>query len=162
MSDFVRIRPTADRRVAFARWAVAQDPKIRTSGPDTFTVPVRLLPEMPEGILIGSFVDGHRYISPEEDQAEGKPAPGAELLGVATAAGLAPEPLPEHEATPGEPLPELPDEAYAPEASPLPGPETPDEATGQPDGAFPCSGCGKEFSTERGRDTHHRRKHVDG
>ncbi|MEU6928949.1 hypothetical protein AB0A05_07270 [Streptomyces sp. NPDC046374] len=161
MSDFVRIRPTADLRVAFARWAVAQDPKIRTAGPDTFTVPVDLLTSMPEDILIGSFIDGHRYVSPDEDQAEGRPAPGAELLGVATVEGLGSAVVPEQEAVPEEPLPELPDEAYAPEASPLPD-EGPAGASDQPDGVFPCSGCDKEFTTERGRDTHHRRKHADG
>ncbi|MFD6936270.1 hypothetical protein ACFWAP_08975 [Streptomyces goshikiensis] len=162
MSDFVRIRPTADRRVAFARWAVAQDPKIRTSGPDTFTVPVRLLPEMPEDILIGSYVDGHRYVSPEEDQAEGRPAPAAELLGVASADGLDPADLSEQESEPGMPLPELPDGAYAPDSSPLPEPEPAGEAGDRPDSVFSCSDCDKEFTTERGRDTHRRLKHAEG
>lgn len=162
MSDFVRIRPTADRRVPFARWAVAQTPKIRTSGPDTFTVPVNLLAGMPEDILIGSDIDGHRYVSPEEDEAEGRPAPGAELRGVATADGLTPASVPQQEADAEEPLPERTDETDAPDSSPLPEPEHAAEADDRPEGVFPCPGCGKEFTTERGRDTHHRRKHADG
>lgn len=81
MTDMIHIRPTRAQRVAFARWAVAQMPKVRTVSLDSFAVPVHLFVDMPEDILVGALVDGHRYISPAEDARTGAPAPG-ELLGV--------------------------------------------------------------------------------
>ncbi|MGC5413069.1 hypothetical protein ACPXCX_56840, partial [Streptomyces sp. DT225] len=82
---------------------------------------------MPEAVLIGATVDGHRYVSPEEDQEQ-----AGELLGVATAAAFTETPA----AEPGEPLPK----------EPAPGAVVNDEDA--PEGVFPCSGCDREFTTE--------------
>ncbi|MFD3612380.1 hypothetical protein ACFWXA_30800 [Streptomyces atroolivaceus] len=157
MTDMIEVQPAKERRVDFARWAVAQTPKIRTVGPALFAVPLDLFGDMPEPLLIGARVDGHRYVSPDEDQAQ-----GGELLGVATAEGLTGTVLPELEGIPGEPLPEVPPEAYGPDSTPLPAPDPADPPAAQTDGVYPCSGCDKEFTTERGRDTHSRMKHPEG
>jgi len=174
MSDMIHIQPARARRVAFARWAVQQRPKVRTVSAEAFAVPARLFVQAPEDILVGSLVDGHRYVSPDEDAAAGRPAPGApELLGVATPAGLtsAPEPAAqeEREAVPGEPLPEVPESAYGPDAVPLPPPDHDDQepATDDPGrapqqaGAFGCDRCPRTFTTARGRDTHRRQAHTE-
>ncbi|MGW6460400.1 hypothetical protein ACWF94_31510 [Streptomyces sp. NPDC055078] len=147
----IQVQPTKERRVDFARWAVAQTPKIRTVGPSLFAVPHGLFADMPEPLLIGARVNGHRYVSPDEDQ-------GSELLGVATPEGFSPELT----GVPGEPLPEVPPEAYGPDSTPLPAPDPDDRPAGQTDGVYPCTGCDKEFTTERGRDTHRRQKHPEG
>ncbi|MFJ2745406.1 hypothetical protein ACIO3O_37750 [Streptomyces sp. NPDC087440] len=91
MTDLIQVEPAPERRRAFARWAVAQNPKLDTVGPNTFAVPAELFTKAPEDILIGSLVDGHLYVSPQEDSDNGQVE---ELLGVATPAGLtaAPEP----------------------------------------------------------------------
>jgi hypothetical protein len=137
VSDFIQIKPTPEQRVPFARWAVAQTPKVRTVGTSTFAVPAALFADMPEPLLIGSIVDGHRYVSPDEDEQQ-----ASELLGVATTQGFSQE----QEAIPGEALP---------------APEPADEHAETPEGVFPCSGCDREFTTERGRDTHQRQKHSE-
>lgn len=148
MSDFIQIKPAPEQRVPFARWAVAQTPKIRTVGTATFAVPAGLFADMPEPLLIGSIVDGHRYVSPDEDQ-------GADLLGVVNPDGAL-------TGIPGVPLPEVPEEAYGPDSTPLPAPGPADEPNEMREGVFPCSGCDREFTTERGRDTHQRQKHPEG
>lgn len=152
-SPFIQIKPTAEQRVPFARWAVAQTPKIRTVGPSLFAVPPDLFTNMPEPLLIGAIVDGHRYVSPDEDQEQ-----VGERLGVATAAGFTEE----REAVPGEPLPEAPAEAYGPDSTPLPAPDADDEPAERPDGVFLCGGCDREFTTERGRNLHRRQAHPEG
>ena len=152
MRDLIQIKPAPEQRVPFARWAVAQRPKVRTVGISTFAVPADLFADMPEAVLIGSIVDGHRYVSPDEDEQNAR-----DFLGVASTAGFSQE----HEAIPGEELPEVPEEAYGPDSTPLPAPDASDEPAQRPDGVFPCSGCDKEFTTERGRDTHQRQKHPD-
>ncbi|MDX2917305.1 hypothetical protein PV370_04745 [Streptomyces sp. NE06-03C] len=179
----IRIRPTAARRRDFARWAVAQTPKIRTVSPQDFAVPAALFVEAPEEVLIGALVDGTRYVSPVEDAARGAQPPARlldcgtcyeengeevhphpecpltpearpELLGVATAEGFL-------TSTPGDPLPEVPAEAYGPDSTPLPAPDPADAPSETPEGVFPCSGCDREFTTQRGRDTHQRQKHPE-
>ncbi|WP_327421743.1 hypothetical protein OG763_14470 [Streptomyces sp. NBC_01230] len=155
MSDVIRIQPTAEQRQAFARWAVAQKPKVRTVGTNVFAVPAALFVEAPESVLVGSLVDGTRYVSPDEDAAT---AGTPELLGVATTDGF-------HEAVPGEALPEVPAEAYGPDSAPLPAPsehsDSSEPAVEAPQGVFPCDGCDREFTSERGRDTHRRQKHAE-
>ncbi|MFE9319244.1 hypothetical protein ACFYNV_29795 [Streptomyces albidoflavus] len=156
-SEMIHIQPTRGRRTAFARWATAQTPKLRTVGINTFAVPAELFVQAPEDVLIGALVDGRRYVSPEEDAAEGTAPPG-ELLGVATAEGFS---SPELTAIPGEPLPDVPEEAYGPDSTPLPPPTPDDPPAEHVDGVFPCSRCDREFTTERGRDTHRRHKHTE-
>jgi hypothetical protein len=73
----IKVRPAPERRAAFARWATAQTPQVETCSHSEFAVPPDLFTHMPEELLIGSLVDGHRYRSPEEDADQ-------ELLGVAT------------------------------------------------------------------------------
>ncbi|MFJ3545472.1 hypothetical protein ACIPQH_25290 [Streptomyces rubiginosohelvolus] len=186
MTDMIRIRPTADRRRDFARWAVAQTPKIRTVSPQDFAVPAALFVTAPEEVLIGALVDGTRYVSPVEDAARGARPPARlldcgtcyeedgeevhphpecplpaearpELLGVATAAGFSEL----QTATPGDPLPDVPLEAYGPDSTALPALDPVDAPSEMPEGVFPCSACDREFTTERGRDTHQRMKHGE-
>ncbi|MEW2066649.1 hypothetical protein [Streptomyces sp. NPDC007346] len=77
----IQIRPTAGQRRDFARWAVAQTPKVRTVTTHDFAVPSPLFADMPEELLVGALVEGRRYVSPEEDARTGTPPPG-DLLGV--------------------------------------------------------------------------------
>lgn len=134
MTQMIQIRPTLLLRRAFAEWAVGQRPKIRTVSTFEFAVPAGLFVDVPESVLIGALVDGHRYVSPVEDAALGRPEPG-ELLGVATVDGLTATVLEDS-------------------SSSAPGAEA-------SDGAFSCPGCGREFTTERGRDLHARAKHPE-
>jgi hypothetical protein len=167
----IRVQPAARRRKEFALWAIAQSPKVRTVAPNTFAVPGDLFTDIPEEVLIGALVDGHRFVSPSEDAVTGTPAPAAEEW--------APPVLPEREAVPGEPLPELPETAYGPDAVALPPPDfapledAPADGEGDEegsdssdsadeDGAQPCSDCGRPFSTPRGLATHRRQKHAEG
>ncbi|MFC8332734.1 hypothetical protein [Streptomyces olivaceus] len=127
MIDFIRVQPERPKRVAFARWAVAQQPKVRTVSAEAFAVPPRLFTDMPEDLLRGALVDGRAYVSP----ADTEPAePGAaELLGVAT---RGPDGF--LEAVAGQPLPEVPASWYVPDAVPLPDSSTPlEDAPGDPD-----------------------------
>ncbi|MDX2643495.1 hypothetical protein PV341_07880 [Streptomyces sp. PA03-1a] len=154
--NLIHIQPTRDRRVGFARWAVAQRPKVGTVGPHTFAVPARLFPDIAEELLIGAVVDGRPYVSPDEPQAAA---------------------VPEREGIPGEPLPPVPDSAYPPDAVPLPPPDfapledapaddsdRSDAGTDEgpnSDGRFACGGCPRDFSTKRGRDLHQRQAHPE-
>ena len=115
MTNFIHVRPRRELRVAFARWAVAQQPKVRTVTAEAFAVPARLFTDMPEDLLRGSLVDGHPYVSPlDHEEPTAAAGPGApELLGVAALGGF-------REAVPGQPLPEVPAEAYGPDSRPLP------------------------------------------
>ncbi|MFF2964232.1 hypothetical protein ACFVT1_36315 [Streptomyces sp. NPDC057963] len=178
-SDVIQIQPNRAQRRPFAQWAVAQTPKLRTVGTNTFAVPAALFAEAPEDILIGALVDGHRYVSPDEDAALGRPGPGAgELLGVATPEGFtasAPAAaveaaLTEHQATPGDALQEVPATAYATETVPLdppssdrsystPGDEEHPDQEGP--GPYPCPLCTRDFTTVRGRDSHRRQVHPE-
>ncbi len=183
----IEVRPTPEQRRAFARYAVLQKPKWRTVSPVSFAVPADLFPAVPEELLIGSTIDGHRYVSPVEDAQLGVQPPArlldcgtcyeengeevhphpecparSELASLgATVAVFGPgegpggpvTESPAREAVPGEPLPEIPAEAYGPDAVPLPEPEP------EPEGSFRCDGCDREFTTARGRDMHVRQKH---
>ncbi|CAL9537714.1 hypothetical protein [Streptomyces sp. enrichment culture] len=144
-SQFIRVQPTRDNRVPFAGWACKQNPKVRTVSPQAFAVPHHLFTGIPERLLIGALVDGHRYVSPEED----------ELLGVFQ---------PEREGIPGEPLPELPDEAGPPDAVPLPAPDyapLEDAPADHRKDSLACDVCDRPFKSERGRDTHRRQAHPE-
>ncbi|MEV7948805.1 hypothetical protein AB0O74_17780 [Streptomyces rubiginosohelvolus] len=184
--SMIEVQPTPEQRRAFARYAVRQKPKWRTVSPTSFNVPADLFPAVPEELLIGAVVDGHRYVSPVEDAELGVQQPArlldcgtcyeengeeahphpecplgtgleVELLGVATEEGL-------REAVPGEPLPEIPEGAYRPDSVPIPA-ASPDERTspaGETVEGFPCPSCDKPFNSVRGRDTHQRMKHAEG
>ena len=161
MPDLIHVVPLAEQRQPFAAWAVAQTPKIRTVGPNAFAVPAALFTQVPESVLVGALVDGHRYISPEEDHQQAQPALAAaegpevvipvqcrqrscqladvsglvELLGVATPDALS------------APRGHLEDAA-------LPGSVDEPETEG-----VVCQDCGRSFKSTRGRDTHHRQVH---
>ncbi|OKI35048.1 hypothetical protein A6A29_16640 [Streptomyces sp. TSRI0281] len=180
----IEVQPNPEQRRAFAAHAVLQKPKWRTVSPTSFAVPADLFTALPEELLIGAVVDGHRYVSPDEDAALGNqpfarlldcgkcyeevggevhPHPecplgttaGLELVGVATEAGF-------REAVPGEPVPEVPAEAYDADSVPLTAADTSEAApSGAPEGVFPCGSCDRDFTTERGRDTHERMKHPE-
>lgn len=168
LTDMILVTPARELRRAFAGWAVDQDPKVRTASSLEFAVPAALFTTIPEALLIGSTVDGHRYVSPDEDAAGGMVlvgedgpetvvplAPGSVLVGVATDEGFRPPIEPMREAVPGEELPPVPDEAYGPDAVEL------DEAPAiEPDDKT-CPACGRTFSSSRGRDTHQRQAHPD-
>jgi hypothetical protein len=166
--ELIHVRPAPSLRRDFAEWAVAQEPKIRTVSTTDFAVPARLFTEVPERLLIGATVDGHRYVSPDEDQEQTAAADGPDLLGVFQ---------PEREGIPGQALPPIPDEAYPPDAKPLPEPDYAPlndapgdddsdssdrdaDTDGESDG-FTCDVCDRPFKTERGRDTHRRQAHPE-
>lgn len=148
MNGFIGVQPAASRRRAFARWAVAQHPKIGTVGPNTFAVPPHLFAAVPEGVLLGALVDGQPYVPrgrvpratrqmKQAKQVKAAPAakprvqasprlpkrPVADLSTPATATPAAAEPqdttLPEQEAEPGQPPPPVPATAYPSGAVPL-------------------------------------------
>ncbi|MFF4292094.1 hypothetical protein ACFY0N_00385 [Streptomyces vinaceus] len=152
----ILVQPAPGVRRAFAQWATSRTPKVRTVSPVRFAVPSQLFTDIPEALLIGALVDGHRYVSPDEDEALGVAGPGAAVL-------------PEQEATPGDALRPLPDEAYAPDAEPLddtpaadlPEPDTSEDPEETPEGVFPCPSCEREFTSARGLRTHRRQAHTE-
>ncbi len=162
----IHVQPAVEQRQSFAMWAVTQKPKVRTVGPHTFSVPPALFTRVPERVLIGALVDGHRYLSPEEDRQE--PAviprqtdptlteldafPESVTASGGSRAGTAPSKL-------GEPHPASPDTV-----GPAPTPAIKQQG-GQGDtggGPYACTVCSRDFATARGRDTHHRRAHTAG
>lgn len=188
MSEMIRVEPAHERRQCFARWAVAQEPKIRTADHNAFTVPADLFTQAPEEILIGALVDGHAYVPVQDNQERA----GQDDDGLMWA-------------VPGEPLPPVPESAYGPDSVPLDFaplddapteeddrdsrdsaqevPTRPDgtytvllpaadndssdssDSSGDQDqapvGGFPCDVCDRPFTTARGRDTHSRQIHPD-
>ncbi|MGW6391216.1 hypothetical protein ACWFR1_12105 [Streptomyces sp. NPDC055103] len=135
MTELLRIQPAAERRRDFARWAVSQTPKLRTASTNEFAVPAALFVDAPEEILIGSLVNGHRYVSPVEDAAQGRPEPGAPHDQEHDDTGLAPTGQDDIEAIGVQP---------ADETAP-----------------FACGLCEREYTTKRGRDTHRRQAHPE-
>lgn len=166
--ELIRVQPSTALRRDFAVWAVAQRPKVRTVSQSEFAVPAEQFVKMPERLLIESIVDGHRYISPDEDQAQpAADTAAADLLGVG---------LPERVGIPGQPLPPIPDEAYPPGAKPLPPPDfapledasaaddsdangRDDDTASEGDVGLTC--CGRTFKNERGLAAHRRQAHLE-
>ncbi|MEH0579120.1 MULTISPECIES: hypothetical protein [Streptomyces] len=170
----IRVQPVRELRVDFARWAVAQTPKVRTCSTTEFEVPPALFTNVPERLLIGSIVDGHPYVSALDDEV-----PAEELDWLA--------------AIPGEPLPPVSDSTYPPDAIQMPEPERQlaatspatveaammavlvavdtaaanrDQAAGiapsEGEGATPaCDACARPFKTQRGLETHRRQAHPE-
>ncbi|MFK0063348.1 hypothetical protein ACIQTN_29485 [Streptomyces werraensis] len=150
----ITVKPERSRLVAFARWATAQTPKVRTVGLGEFGVPADLFVHAPEEVLTGALVDGHRYVSPSEDAANGLPEPGdyqEELLGVATPEALV---SPAEGAGDFAPLEDAPADDEEPED------QDAEQAAGD-GGPFACDLCPREFTTERGRDSHRRQVHRE-
>lgn len=190
------VKPERSHLGAFARWATAQTPKIGTVGLGEFGVPADLFVQAPEEVLVGALVDGHRYVSPEEDAAHGRPEPGQhddgqELLGVATpdaltgpgdpdadAAAMVAATPPElieramtaalvatdlaasNAAAGGDDGDQAPDFAPLEEAPADDGDDGEEQAAGD-GGPFACDLCPREFTTERGRDSHRRQVHRE-
>ncbi|WP_326768670.1 hypothetical protein OG978_32770 [Streptomyces sp. NBC_01591] len=176
MNDVIRIQPTRGRRIDFARWAVVQRPKVDTVGVHEFGVPARLFAGMPESILIGSIVDGHRYVSPEEDATLGRPGPGASGPAVPTVATVVGESGPETiipltrpdrsrqlakisglEQLLGTAVPEPSSGAATPDS------DRSDSTSNKADGGGEnsCDVCQRTFTTPRGRDAHRRQVHPE-
>jgi hypothetical protein len=153
MTDLIYVRPAPALRRDFAIWAVAQTPKVRTTDPQTFAVPGRLFSEVPEPLMIGSTVDGHRYVSPDEDAANGTPPPSQSAPADASTA---------QEAATAAVASRSPEDVDRSMAAAVPAAEVADGQQEQSEGVFPCRGCDREFTSERGRDTHHRLKHPEG
>lgn len=169
MRDMIQVRPDSTRRQEFARWATRQTPKIRTVAPATFAVPAGLFVDAPEDILIGALVDGRRYVSPYEDEAD-EDLPTV-LVGVPGPETF----IPLRTAVPGEPLPDVPESAYGPDSVPLDPPDfapledapAADEGDHEgddvpADGAHACEDCGRSYASDRGLATHRRKKHGKG
>ncbi|WP_432001623.1 hypothetical protein [Streptomyces sioyaensis] len=155
MPDMIHVEPESAVRRDFAVWAVAQDPKVRTVSATAFAIPAALFTEVPERLLIGSQVDGHRYVSPDEDESDPEASAGAELTGVARPEGFMEG---------GGSMPVAPEETKAPDAPLLAAIEhdadvetdsLPDIESGEP----VCSDCGRGFKSERGLATHRRQVH---
>ncbi|MFF3654878.1 C2H2-type zinc finger protein [Streptomyces olivochromogenes] len=152
---FITVQPAKEQRTGFARWAVAQVPKVRTVSPQAFAVPHGLFTGVPEQLLVGAVVDGHAYVSPGEDQESTAAADGPVLLGVDR---------PWVEGTPGEPLPEVSAEAYPPGAVPLD--VQPADASDRSDAAAEdsqpkCPDCDRPFKSDRALAAHRRQAHPE-
>jgi hypothetical protein len=145
----IEVQPAPALRRAFARWATAQTPKVRTVSPADFAVPAALFVAAPEEVLIGALIDGHRYISPQEDAENGTPPPGdAPQADVAAMVAAIP------------PADVAADNADDLSESELPAGEPGPPDGDQPEGVFPCRSCEREFTTARGRDIHARQVHA--
>lgn len=74
MTTLITIEPDENRRSLFALWAIGQDPPVRTSGPNSFDVPLDLYPYVPADLLEGAVVDGFHH-DRQMPQPEAAPAP---------------------------------------------------------------------------------------
>lgn len=169
--DLIRVTPVRAHRKAFAAWAIAQSPQVRTVSHEAFVVPATLYADVPEELLTGALIDGHRYVSPQ---------PAMTVLEL-------------EEAAPGEPLPPLPESAYPPGAVPLdvtpvqapepaavpepatepapepePAPAAAEDETGSDSSDQPgdteghvCAGCERPFKSKSGLATHRRTAHPE-
>lgn len=90
MTDMITVEPARELRSAFAIWAIAQRPPLKTSSATGFDVPAFLYPSIPPELLAGAYVDGFRLdvSMPQPVAAEPPQAPS----GAAT--GEAPDPTP--------------------------------------------------------------------
>lgn len=142
--SWIRVRPDAGRRREFARWAVVQVPKVRTVTELDFAVPAHLFTHMPEELLLGSLVNGSRYVpvaSTVEHEGEAAAAFGA--LGGTDEPDL-------------EAVLAANERANAAAASDAgAGAETPAGA------ACMEPGCGRVFDSARGLAAHQRRAHRE-
>lgn len=77
-TSMIRVQPSSEQRTEFARWAVGQSPRIRTSSPWEFAVPADLFTLAPESVLVGSLVDGHPYRAVEDEGPVETPQAGVQ------------------------------------------------------------------------------------
>lgn len=62
MNDYlILIEPADEHRQGFARWCLAQDPKILTASATGSLVPSTLFETIPDPLLDGALIDGHRF-----------------------------------------------------------------------------------------------------
>lgn len=75
----VHIEAARQHRVGFAKWCLAQDPRIETASATGSDVPVDLYPSVPVELLEGAYVDGFLYNRPDApgDPVEAPEAPTA-------------------------------------------------------------------------------------
>lgn len=164
MQPTIRVQPAREQMRAFAGWAVEQRPKVRTVAPNAFGVPADLFVQIPEPLLIGALIDGHRYVSPDEDAATGTLPPGTEDPVAIPRQRRVQTGTEDRQAT----TPQAPAEGDSREATAVLGDQgretfvplsRGDEE--QQGGPFLCETCSREFTSERGRDTHSRLKHPE-
>lgn len=62
---YVHIEPGDTQRRAFARWCLAQEPRIETASASGSDVPLDLYPTIPPDLLEGAYVDGYPYGQPQ-------------------------------------------------------------------------------------------------
>ncbi|MFJ8852361.1 C2H2-type zinc finger protein [Streptomyces sp. NPDC102437] len=186
MNAIIRVQPTRHKRVEFARWAVAQQPKVGTVSPQAFGVPPHLFTDMPEDLLRGSLVDGRPYISPaDEEPTEPAPVGAPDLLGVATfeagelaavlgqdrpqthvplrdTAGDTSRDTPAGNGTTGADIPPVISEDTATDTA-----DTRKDTAGDSDSSDPatdnhqCPHCPRSFTSSRGLEVHARRHRED-
>lgn len=180
----IKVKPAPEARRDFARWAVAQVPKIRTVSPVEFGVPDSLFTVVPEDLLYGALVDDQPYVpvmdtvpegvpeGPEDDDQDpegpegGDQDPedddgqddGPELLGVGTVDGGVQGPA----FTPEDLGPLVPNELstgtlLVGEAGPETAP-APDTATA---GDRRCMDCPRSFKSDRALSMHRHHAHPD-
>lgn len=73
----VLVEPAPDRARAFARWCLAQSPRIETANASGSEVPSNLFTNMPEELLVGAHIDGrlYRHVAEPEPEPEAEAAP---------------------------------------------------------------------------------------
>jgi hypothetical protein len=158
----ITVQPAAELRRDFAVWAVAQTPPIGTNSPFSFAVPAALFAAVPERVLIGALIDGHRYVSPVEDEELGRTPPGGTQPETASGPDVAPVEEDDPQAPAG---PETATEGAARgidgdtdgEAS-----EPDDETSAADPAGYGCADCPTAYATARGLAAHRRRKHPEG
>lgn len=61
MTYLVLVEPSDEQKAAFARWCLAQNPRIETVSASGSEVPADLFTGMPEELLVGAYIDGRLY-----------------------------------------------------------------------------------------------------
>lgn len=154
MSALIRVWPARGLRRAFAEWAVAQTPLVRTVSESEFGVPPHLFPQMPEPLLAGARIDGQPYVP------SSRPA--------ASARRVASAPLPPPTVPVAEALPEVPEvAAFVPSAVVAvevaeaidQAPDEPEEPE-EPEEPI-CGTCQRTFGSTRALKAHQRQAHRD-
>lgn len=75
MTYLVLVEPADERRRAFARWCLAQNPPIMTASSTGSEIPADLFTTMPEELLEGAYVDGHIYRHVADEAPDPAPEP---------------------------------------------------------------------------------------